>query len=55
MMSFAGYFHVRFMLSAYYPVCFVMFAPAVFVSVLVWFGSIYLVIAAGFVADQLIM
>ena len=34
MISFAGYFHVRFLLSAFFPVClsnFVLFFPTVFV------------------------
>ena len=48
-MSFAGYFLVRFILSAF---------PDFFfserVSGLIWFGSVYLVTMAGFIEDQLI-
>ena len=54
-MSLVGYFHVRFLLSAF-PVClFCLFSPTVFVPGLFCFGSVYLVTTAGFVADQLIM
>ena len=42
-MSFAGYFHVRFLLSA--------FPPAVS---LIWFGSVYLMTTAGFVAGAVL-
>ena len=58
MMSFAGYFHARFLLSAFFPVClsyFVLFFPTVFVPDLFCCNFLYLVTAAGFVADQLIM
>ena len=44
-MSFAGYFLVRSLLSA-----FPCLSP---ISGLIWFGSVYLVTTAGFVADQL--
>ena len=43
-MSFAGYFHVRFLLSAFFP--------TVFVPGLIWCNSLYLVTTAGLVADQ---
>ena len=46
-MSFAGYFLVRFFLSAF-PAFFSERNPG-----LIWFGSMYLVATAGFVADQL--
>ena len=58
MMSFAGYFHARFLLSAFFPVClsyFVLFFPTVFVPDLVWRNFLCLVTTAGFVADQLII
>ena len=58
MMSFAGYFHARFLLSAFFPVClsyFVLFFPTVFVLDLFWCNFLCLVTTAGFVADQLIM
>ena len=58
MMSFAGYFHARFLLSAFFPVSlsyFVLFFPTVFVPDLFWCNFLYLVTTAGFVADQLIM
>ena len=58
MMSFAGYFHARFLLYAFFPVCssyFVLFFPTMFVSDLFWCNFLYLVTTAGFVADQLIM
>ena len=59
MMSFAGYFHARFLLSAFFAVClsyFVLFCfPTVFVPDLFWCNFLYLVTTAGFVADQLIM
>ena len=45
-MSFAGYFLVRFLLSAF-PV----FFPSERVPGLIWFGSVYLVTPAGFGAD----
>ena len=51
-MSFAGYFHVRFVLSAFFPVCFDLFSPTVLVPGLFWCNSIYLVTTAGFVADS---
>ena len=50
MMSSAGYFHARFLLSAFF-----YFFPTVFVSDLFWCNFLYLVTTAGFVADQLIM
>ena len=50
MMSSAGYFHARFLLSAFFPSF-----PTVFVSDLFWCNFLYLVTTAGFVADQLIM
>ena len=44
-MSFAGYFLVRSLLSAF---------PALSpIPSLIWFGSVYLVTTAGFVADQI--
>ena len=59
MMSFAGYFHARFLLSAFFPVClsyFVLFIfPTVFVPDLFWCKILYFVSTARFVADQLIM
>ena len=56
MMSFAGYFHARFLLSAFFPVCLSYFVfPTVFVPDLFWCKFLYLVTTAGFVADQLIM
>ena len=59
MMSFAGYFHARFLLSAFFPVCWsyfvLFFFPTVFVPDLFWCKLLYLVTTAGFVADQLIM
>ena len=60
MMSFfAGYFHARFLLAAFFPVClsfFVLFCfPTVFVPDLFWCNFLYLATTAGFVADQLIM
>ena len=48
MMSSAGYFHARFLLSAF-------FFPTVSVPDLFWCNFLYLVTTAGFVADQLIM
>ena len=57
-MSFAGYFHVRFLLSDFFPVCLsylVLFFPTMFVPDLFWRNFLYLVTAAGFIADQLIM
>ena len=54
-MSFAGYFHVRFVLSTFLPVCFDLFSPTVLVPGLFWCNSIYLVTTAGFVADPRIM
>ena len=50
MMSSVGYFHARFLLSAFFP-----FFPTVFVPDLFWCNFLYLVTTAGFVADQLIM
>ena len=50
MMSSAGYFHARFLLSAFF-----FFFPTVFVPDLFWCNFLYLVTTAGFVADQLIM
>ena len=50
MMSSAGYFHARFLLSAFF-----YFFPTVSVPALFWCNFLYLVITAGFVADQLIM
>ena len=57
MMSFAGYFHARFLMSAFFPVCLILFCffPTVFVPDLFWCYFLYLVTTAGFVADQLIM
>ena len=59
MMSFAGYFYARFLLSAFFPVYvsyFVLFCfPTVFVPDLFWCNFLNLVTTAGFVADQLIM
>ena len=59
MMSFAGYFHARFLRSAFFPVClscfFLLFFPTVFVPDLFWCNFLYLVTTAGFVADQLII
>ena len=52
MMSFAGYFHARFLLSAFFPVCLsylVLFFPTVFVHDLFWCSFPYLVTTAGFV------
>ena len=43
-MSFAGYF---------LPVLFCMLSMLISDSRLIWFGSVYLVTTAGFVADQL--
>ena len=58
-MSFAGCFHARSLLSAFFfPAClsyFILFFPTVFVPDLFWSNSLYLVTTAGFVADQLIM
>ena len=54
MMSFAGYFHARFLLIAFFPdclSCFVLF-PTVFVPDLFWCNFLYLVTTARFVADQ---
>ena len=54
-MSFAGYFHARFLLSAFFPVClsyFVLFFPIMFVPDLFWCNFLYLVNTAGFIADQ---
>ena len=51
MMSSAGYFHARFLLSAFFS-----FFPTVSVPDLFWCNNfLYLVTTAGFVADQLIM
>ena len=50
MMSSAGYFHARFLLSAFFS-----FYPTVSVPDLFWCNFLYLVTTAGFVADQLIM
>ena len=50
MMSSAGYFHDRFLLSALF-----YFFPTVSVPDLFWCNFLYLVVTAGFVADQLIM
>ena len=50
MMSTAGYFHARSLLSAFFS-----FFPTLFVPVLFWCSFLYLVTTAGFVADQLIM
>ena len=50
MMSSAGYFHARFLLSAF---CFCF--PTVSVPDLFWCNFLYLVTTAGFVADQLII
>ena len=51
-MFFAGYFHVRFVLSAFFPIfCFDFFSSTVLVSGLFWCNSIYLVTTAGLVAD----
>ena len=46
-MPFAGYFLVRFLLSA-----FPAFLLRTRVPGLIWFGSVYLVTTAGFVADH---
>ena len=57
-MSFACYFHSRFLLSAFFSVClFVLFcfSPTVFVPGLFWYNLLYLVTAARFVAEQLKM
>ena len=48
-MSFAGCFLVRSLL------CLLSLLISERISGLIWFGSVYLVTAAGFVADQLIM
>ena len=50
MISSAGYFHARFLLSAFFS-----FFSTVFVPDFVWCNFLYLVTTAGFVADQLIM
>ena len=50
MMSSAGYFHARFLLSAFF-----FFFPTMFVPDLFWCNLLYLVTTAGFVADQLII
>ena len=50
MMSSAGYFLARFLLSAFFS-----FFPTVFVPDLFWCNFLYLMTTAGFVADQLIM
>ena len=58
MMSFAGCFHARFLLSAFFPVYlsyFVLFFPTVFVPDLFWYNFFYLMTKAGFVEGQLIM
>ena len=47
-MSFAGYFLVRCLLSAFRA-----FLRTCSQDGLIWFGSFYLVTTAGFVADQL--
>ena len=56
-MSFAGYFHARILMSAFFLfVCFVLFfSETVFVLGLFWCNFLYHVTTAGFVADQLIM
>ena len=65
MTSSAGYFHARFLLSAFFPVClanlyllilfyFICF-PTAFVPDLFWCNFLYLMTTAGFVADKLIM
>ena len=48
-MSSAGYFHPRFLLSAFFSV------PTVFAPNLFWCNFLYLVTTPGFVADQLII
>ena len=48
-MSFAGYFHVRFLMLDFLFV----FSPTVSVPSLFWFGSFYLVATARLVGDQL--
>ena len=53
-MSSAGYFHARFLLSAFFSFLFFSF-PTVFAPNLFWCNFLYLVTTAGFVADQLIM
>ena len=50
-MSSAGYFHARFLLSAFLFFSF----PTVFAPNLFWCNFLYLVTTAGFVTDQLIM
>ena len=55
MMSFAGYFHARFLLSAFFLVSVFSFFsfPIVFVPDFFLCNFLYLVSTAGFVADQL--
>ena len=48
MMFSAGYFHARFLLSAFFS-----FFPTVFVPDLYWCNFLYLATTAGFVTDQL--
>ena len=55
MTSFAGYFHLQLLMSAFLVSVVKCFSPAVFVSGLFWFGPVYLVTTVGFVADQLTM
>ena len=52
-MFFAGYFLVVRVLLSAFPVYF--FSPNEHIRDLIWFGSVYLVVTAKFVADQLIM
>ena len=57
-MSFAGYVHVRFLLSDFFPVylfCSVFSDRVRSRFVLFWCNSLYLVTIAGFVVDQLIV
>ena len=54
MMPSAGYFHARFLLSAFFSFLFFSF-PTVFVPNLFWCNFLYLVTTVGFVADQLTM
>ena len=59
MMSFAGYFHARFLLAAFFTDCLFYFVLLCFrpCSSPICFGVtfLYLVATAGFVADQLTM
>ena len=58
MMSLEDYFHARFLLSAFFPVClsyFVLFLPTVFAPDFFLCNFLYLVTTAGFVADELII